>query len=187
MQTAFDVWYDFVERPENDGQANDTAVSNSGGGDGAGETRWGWTFPTWKVWAYRAGRADISLTGFRAETRETLKPLAKTAFWDHFLCDRMPGPAAISVADFTFGSGGAVLVIQQHLRVLADGLIGPQTIAAIKALPNFAGACAVWRMTYYDQPHPGFPYGFRQEFPGLYRRASDCLKVANSFSMEPSA
>ncbi len=59
--SSFDGWYAFVERPENDGNANDTAISNAGTGDGAGETRYGWILPTWRTEERKASRPDGSV------------------------------------------------------------------------------------------------------------------------------
>ena len=172
--TSFPAWYAFMERPENDGQSNDTAISNAGTGDGAGETHWGWTYPTWREEAHRMGIPDLSLANFRAQTPATLQPLARDMFWSRLRCDEMSAGVDCMVADWAFTSGGAVLEIQRRIGALADGLIGPATLAALAAhrATDLVTSLNVWRAAYYDK------CGFRALWPGLYRRSSDCTKVA---------
>ena len=124
--SSFPAWYAFMQRPGNDGSANDTAISNAGTGDGAGETRWGWTVPTWREEAHRLNVADLSLANFRAQTPATLMPLARDMFWSRLRCDEMSAGVDCMVADWAFTSGGAVLEIQRRIGALADGLIGPR-------------------------------------------------------------
>ena len=172
--SSFPAWYSFMELPSHDGVANDTAISNTGGGDGAGETRWGWTVPTWREEAHRMGIADLSLANFRAQTPATLQPLARDMFWARLRCDEMSAGVDCMVADWAFTSGGAVLEIQRRIGALADGLIGPATLAALAAhrATDLVTSLNVWRAAYYDR------CGFRALWPGLYRRSSDCTKVA---------
>jgi lysozyme family protein len=176
--TSFDSFYAFVERTENDGTANDTAVSNAGTGDGAGETRYGWIVPTWRAEAHHIGIADLSLENFRRQTPATLKPLARDAFWTRLRCDEMPAGPDIMVADFAFGSGGAVFEIQRQLGLKADGVIGTATLTAIAAQrpADFIVSIWKWRTGYYDR------CGFRPLWPGLYRRARDCMGIALSLA-----
>ncbi len=71
------------------------------------------------------------------------------------------------VADFAFGSGGGIRAIQRGLQLDADGVFGPATRTAISVMGPMAFVlnCYRWRIAYYDA------CGFRDLWPGLYRRA----------------
>lgn len=52
-------------------------------------------------------------------------------YWRRHRLSDVPWPASLVVFDFSVNSGGAVRVIQKKLKVDADGVVGPRTIAAL--------------------------------------------------------
>lgn len=162
MEDNFPAWWAFAMAPNHDGNAKDTAD------DGAGETRWGWTYGTWvEARSFIGARADLLL--FRAMEIEQAAVLAQIYFWQRFGGDALPSGPDVCLIDFRWNSGGAVRLIQTVLGIDSDDVVGPQTIGAITAFgaPEFIGACYAARVIYYDD------LGFRERFPGLYTRATD--------------
>lgn len=167
----FPAWWQFVMAPNRDGRADDTAD------DGAGLTRWGWTYPTWiEARSYIGGNLNTAL--FKAMTHEQAGALALIYFWDRLGGTRLAGGPDVSLVDWAWTSGGAVAEIQEQLHIAEDRIVGPQTRAAIKAYgaAAFVDACALWRVAYYDA------LGFRERFPGLYRRTEDCRVMAHQLA-----
>ena len=82
--------------------------------------------PDWPGWAYidRGQRPPDSL----------VEKLYYERFWKPLRCDELPPPVALLLFDTAVGTGiaPAVRLMQRTLRVKADGIIGPQTLNAIK-------------------------------------------------------
>lgn len=169
----FPAFYGFVERPDNDGQALHTTP-----GDKGGATVWGWTWTLWQRVAPLHGIEDISFGAFVAQTRESLEPLTRAQFWNAVQADHMPSGVDVFWTDFAFGSGGATKVLQAELGVTPDGVVGTvETLPALVATADLAGLLGRFltaRKAYYDR------CGFKTQWPGLYRRADDCLALALS-------
>jgi lysozyme family protein len=86
----------------------------------------------------------------------------------HGIEDRMFPGIDLFWADFQFGSGGATKVLQAALGVKADGVVGMTTIGVANNEPDkhkLLDKLLAARMAYYDR------CGFRNRWPGLYRRA----------------
>jgi lysozyme family protein len=71
----------------------------------------------------------------KALTVDAAKEIYKRDYWNPCRCDNLPFPIALSVFDMAVnqGVGGAIKVMQETFGVPADGVIGPVTMAAIKA------------------------------------------------------
>lgn len=167
----FPTWWDFCQRPENDGHADDTAD------DGAGATRWGWTIPTWRDASRYLGHQDVSVVAFNTMTQDGAALLAHGYFWNRLGGNKMNAGPDVSIIDWAFTSGGAIIEIQQELGFVpenVDGFIGPMTIGAINAEApmSLIENIYVWRVAYYDA------CGFRGRFPGLYTRAAHCRDLS---------
>lgn len=171
MNTSFGAWWDFCQRPENDGVAEDAAPGDP-------PTRWGFTYPTWLkaiVWhrtQYSTGPAFKTIAAFQRASQADMRLLAKNWHWKRQGGDDLPAGADMSVLDWAWTSGGAIRDIQTRLRVEADGLIGPLTIGAIRSYPDFIDAVYVWRCMYYDN------LDLRAIYSGLYRRALECRDLS---------
>lgn len=163
----FAAWWALCQQPNNDGRADDTA------NDGAGTTRWGWTYPTWSDARHYAGLPS-ALTIFDTMTQPQAGTLAQVYIWNRLGGRRLNAGSDVSLIDWAWTSGGAVEEVQFHLGITNDGIVGPETIAHINGVgPAFAAQCSAWRQSYYDM------LGFRAEYPGLYRRAKDVLTLAS--------
>lgn len=71
-------------------------------------------------------------------TREQVKPIYKADFWGPAGCDAVPVPLKYPLFDFAVNSGPrrAVKTLQKRLGVLADGSLGPITLAEIMLWPS---------------------------------------------------
>ncbi len=168
----FSIWWNFCMLPNNDGAANDTAD------DGAGTTRWGWTYPTWCDAMAHVGRAP-SLVEFNAMDKAGAGVLAESYFWNRQSGPQLPAGCDMSLVDWAWNSGAeGVEVIQEHLGKLyrgrIDGAAGPMTVQAITSYGQkaFINDVYTWRTDFLDE------CGFRNRFPGLYRRTKECRNIA---------
>lgn len=92
--------------------------------DPGGETMWGIT----KRVAVKNGYTD----NMRDLPQATAKSIAKVEYWDKFSCDKLPVAVAAEVFDTAYNGGHPVQWLQQATLVVADGIIGPATIAAVR-------------------------------------------------------
>ncbi len=89
----------------------------------------------------------------RALTREEAVAIYRRDYWDANRCDDLPPKIAVALFDAAVnqGSGAARLLLQKAVDVTADGIIGPQTLAAVEAadedelIVQFLG----WRLRRY--------------------------------------
>jgi len=176
--TNFPIYYDFIEAPDNDGQPFHITE-----GDPGGATVYGWTYVMWQRVAPLHGVQDVSLDAFKAQTKATLEPLTRAQYWNMVQGDWLSPGIDLFWADFQFGSGRATKVLQGALGVRADGVVGAQTVGFMtvepdkhKLLDKFLAA----RVAYYDW------CGFRQRWPGLYRRAVASHALALTLAVPPA-
>lgn len=116
--------------------------------DHGGETNLG---VTKKAWAEYLGR-DIADGEMKALTQADVHPFYKKQYWDKCHCDQLPAGLDYAVFDFAVnaGPGRAAKFLQQAVGVVADGAIGPGTLAAVAkadpkhALDQFSAAKAVF-------------------------------------------
>lgn len=168
----FPTWWAFCQRPENDGSADDTTT------DGAGTTRWGWTFATW-LGARRYIGAAATWDIFMAMTQEQAGVLANVYFWNRQGGLLVRSGPDVVVIDWAWVSGGGVREIQYHLGLKQndlDGIVGPHTANSINAAnpTKFINDCTGWRKNYYDL------LGYRDQFPGLYTRTDAICQIGLS-------
>lgn len=113
-------------------QAFDKLLGHEGGyvnhpDDPGGATRWGVT--------ERVARAS----GYRGDMREFpvdfAKRIARTAYWDAVHADDMPASVRFDLFDTAYNSGvhRAVVLLQRAAGATGDGVIGPKTMAAVRA------------------------------------------------------
>lgn len=103
--------------------------------DKGGPTRWGITHTT--LAAHRGVRS-VSAAQVKALTLAEAEDIYRKSYWGQSGGDVLPVGLDYAAFDFgvNSGPGRAVMVLQQVVRVAADGKIGPQTLAAIKAYPG---------------------------------------------------
>lgn len=174
----FAVWWKFCMLPNNDGQANDESPGEPFA------TRWGFTYPTWVSARRYEGFRDTTMATFNAQSQAQMGALAKVYFWTRQGGLMMPTGVDVSVIDWIWTSGGASYDIQRELGVKVDGLIGPNTVAAMKAYGGqrlVATLIHHLRINYYVDcglivDEGGGSYG--GDYPGLGRRSDDCLTLA---------
>ncbi len=115
--------------------AFDLLIGNEGGysfdsADPGGETMWGVTARVARAWGYVGAMKDLP--------RNTAKRIAKLLYWDPLHADEFDGRIGFQLLDANFNGGHVVLWMQQAAGAKADGVLGPITIAAVKACEPLA-------------------------------------------------
>ena len=97
--------------------------------DPGGETNWGITRNTATAAGYKGS--------MRSMTREQAKAIYRARYWAPIKGDDLPFAIAYQLLDaaVNHGTNQAVKFLQRSVGAQADGLIGPATIAAVKAKP----------------------------------------------------
>jgi lysozyme family protein len=97
--------------------------------DSGGRTNLG---VTQRVWEEFVGH-PVSEADMRALTPEKVGKLYKQKYWNAAYCEVLPRGLDYVVFDFAVnaGTGRAVKTLQSAIGVVADGIIGPRTMAAI--------------------------------------------------------
>jgi len=118
----------FTLLPENDGQSLHVTPNDAGGA-----TAYGLTLPTLSVYLNRAATLD--------DLRQVDPALAalvyRRLFWDTLSGDQLPAGIDLMLFDHgvVAGWGEAAREVQGVVGVTVDGIIGPQTLTAIRARP----------------------------------------------------
>lgn len=105
--------------------------------DHGGETNLGVTKASWSAYLGR----EILDGEMRQLTVADVGPYYKACYWDRCRCDELPPGLDYAVFDFAVnaGPGRSIKFLQQAVGVVADGAIGPGTMAAVaKADPKWA-------------------------------------------------
>lgn len=97
--------------------------------DPGGITNLGVTKNTWEAWT----KKPATVADMRALTPVTVAPLYKARYWDECKCGQMPAGLALCVFDFAVNAGPrrAARYLQTMVGAVADGNIGPATVAAV--------------------------------------------------------
>jgi lysozyme family protein len=97
--------------------------------DSGGRTNLG---VTQRVWEEFVGH-PVSESDMRALTPEIIAPMYKMKYWNSSYCEVLPKGLDYVVFDFAVnaGTGRSVKTLQQAIGCVADGVIGPKTMAAI--------------------------------------------------------
>lgn len=99
-------------------------------------TNLGVTIDTWQDWVKR----PVTKEEMKKLTPEMVAPLYQQRYWNKAQCSELPDGLDICTFDCAVNSGvyRAVILLQRCVNVLADGLIGQQTLNAIqsKRLPS---------------------------------------------------
>lgn len=101
--------------------------------DHGGETNLGVTRAAWGEYIGRPVRDGE----MRKLTPAAVEPFYKSMYWDKVRGDELPIGVDYAVFDFAVNAGPdrAVKMLQQTVGVMADGVIGPATLAAARGRP----------------------------------------------------
>ena len=94
--------------------------------DPGGETMHGVTLKVARAWGYLGPMKDLPL--------DTARQIAKAYYWTPNRCDQLPPAIAFHVFDTAYNGGHPVLWLQAAVGVTQDGIIGPKTIASVRAM-----------------------------------------------------
>lgn len=157
------------------GFTNDQRDSGNHLPDGRqGSTMLGCTQANWEAYiGHKVTQDDM-----KKLTKEDVKPLYKKNYWDAVLGDLLPSGLDYAAFDFAINAGPVASrkMIQRALGVVADGLIGPNTLKAIneadakELIQKFSDA----KTTFYKSLGNFNVYG-----TGWLKRVADVQAVAN--------
>lgn len=113
-------------------------------------------------------------------TRAQAVEIYRHEYWERVSGDRLPPPVALAVFDAAVnqGPGWAKRALQTEVRVPADGIIGPETLAAIRARDpqHLTEAYLVRRALHYVDT-AGWPQWGASWFHRLFRVHAVCLTL----------
>jgi len=142
--------------------------------DPGGHTNMGVTLATYTSWRRSRGEPDPTVDDLKALTHDEVFDLYRAMYWDAVKGDSLPEPVAHLLFDMAVnaGPGRAIKLLQEALGVTSDGIIGPQTMAAVEGadVDELVQEYSVRRLLYYaTRPHmPTFGTGwFRRAVAGL--------------------
>lgn len=179
MQDNFSAWFNFMERPDFDGQGLHVTP-----GDEGGATNHGWTEATWVAFA-KAHGLDWSYAHFIRMGEKDFEGPSRIEFWNLLRCDEMPSGIDVFWCDFQFGSYHATETIQTYLGAGPTNKVDDLTLEAIDAvfiqnpLELLDGLLKV-RLAYYKTLS-----GYAEFGRGWDRRAAECHKLAAAL-IDPS-
>ena len=105
--------------------------------DAGGATNKGVTIGTWRQVGYdKDGDGDIDVADLKLLTNaDVMNRVLKPHYWDRWKADRIKDQAVANIlVDWVWGSGKHGIVIPQRiLGVVADGVVGEKTLAAVNA------------------------------------------------------
>lgn len=110
-----------------------TALMGNEGGysdnpnDPGGATMYGITQAVVRRWGYTGDMQDLTL--------DQAKQIAKSQYWDTYSCDKFDPRVAFQVFDAAYNGGHPAQWLQQASGATVDGIIGPETIAAVNLTP----------------------------------------------------
>lgn len=102
--------------------------------DPGGPTKYGITMKNLQRWEKR----KVSIRDVKNVTKEKARRIYKSWYWDKVKADQMPSGVDYVVFDFGVNAGPSrsAKTLQKTLGVSVDGIIGPQTLGAIRKKPS---------------------------------------------------
>lgn len=106
-------------------------------GDRGGATNMGVTIATWRSVGYdKDGDGDVDVDDLRLLTREdVIERVMRPHYWNRWQADRIEDQSVANIlVDWVWASGAhGIKKPQALLGVAADGIVGPETLAALNA------------------------------------------------------
>lgn len=98
-----------------------------------GSTNLGVTQANWEAYVGH----PVKWSEMRTLTPEIVKPFYKKRYWDAVKGDDLPTPIDYMMFDFAVNSGPvrSIKLMQKAVGTVQDGILGPMTMTAIKAIP----------------------------------------------------
>lgn len=109
----------FLLRPDIEGDYSDHP------NDPGGKTRYGITEKVARRHGYFGPMRDLP--------KQLAADIAKSEYWDAMRCDELPAELRYPLFDWYYNGGPAAMTLQRLVGVVADGAIGPKTVAAAQA------------------------------------------------------
>ena len=97
----------------------------SNAADPGGETMYGITTRVARKWGYAGAMQDLP--------QQVAKEIAKAWYRTPHRCDALPPAIAFHVFDAAYHGGNPVQWLQATVGATPDGIVGPNTIAAVRA------------------------------------------------------
>lgn len=134
MKENWDAFFDMLIKHEG-GFTDDPYDNGNKPGDGygnAGSTMLGVTAYNWAKYTGKPAPKAV----MRELTVEDVKPFYKIGYWDTIKADDLPSGVDVSCADMGVNAGPkrASKILQRAVGAVADGKIGPKTLAAVNAM-----------------------------------------------------
>ena len=141
--------------------------------DPGGETNLGVTKRVYQEWGGTKDMKDL--------TFDDVAPIYKKNYWDKMKCDDLPSGLDLCVFDFgvNAGPGRAAKYLQTLIGTVADGGIGPNTLAKLKEYTDKTGVKETItnyqndRQSYYEKLSTFKTFG-----RGWTRRVEETTKLA---------
>ena len=141
--------------------------------DPGGETNLGVTKRVYQEWGGTKDMKDL--------TFDDVAPIYKKNYWDKMKCDDLPSGLDLCVYDFgvNAGPGRAAKYLQTLIGTVADGGIGPNTLAKLKEYTDETGVKETItnyqneRQSYYEKLSTFKTFG-----RGWTRRVEETTKLA---------
>ena len=170
----FNACLAFTWRVDEDGQPLHVTA-----GDRGGATSWGVTLASWTAWREDHGQRTTTEADLAAATKPELAEMIRSRYWLAVSADSLPVGVDLLVYDFGYGSGPGTSVrkLQEVVGVDADGVLGPRSMAAVRAHDRVAliKALAARHEAYYQSLADFSLFG-----RGWTRRNGDRLALALS-------
>ena len=157
-------------------------------GEEGGFTQFYWDPGNWTGGAVGRGECRGTDMGLSAASFPTLQfPVAEAAaraiyrrdYWDRIAGDALPAGVGVMTFDSAVnqGVGFAARALQQAVHVNADGVVGPETLSAVRASPVHSVLRAIFiaRAIAYSQGSARFQRGW---FARLYRISAASAALA---------
>lgn len=141
--------------------------------DPGGETNLGVTKRVYQEWGGTKDMKDL--------TFDDVAPIYKKNYWDKMKCDDLPSGLDLCVFDFgvNAGPGRAAKYLQTLIGTVADGGIGPNTLAKLKEYTDKTGVKET--ITNYQNKRQSYYEGlstFKTFGRGWTRRVEETTKLA---------
>ena len=145
--------------------------------DPGGMTNLGVTKRVWEQWVGR----ESNEKEMRSLTPTMVEPLYKRKYWDACKCDDLPKGLDYLVFDFAVnaGPGRSIKTLQSAVGTTPDGIIGPKTLAAVRAIDphELIEKFSVAKTEFYESlpTFPTFGRGWLNRVADVKVKASNML------------